>query len=293
MTTAARPLPAHGTTARGYGSPGRRAGCNCPPCRTARNRHQKQIRINRELGRSPFTSPEAAQTHIRELHQTMSWITLTAATGVQYSNLIAIYHGQRTKIRRETEARILAVTAPAKGDGGQYIDVTGTMRRVRALSYVGHSYSVISKAAKTSPNRILSIANGEQPTVRRDLAERFAAAYQKLAYSPPPKNRFTSRARNVARAKGWHGPLAWDLATIDDPAVGPEIDKPYEPAAKYQRDPLRRAEIEHLHLCGESITSIAKKLGNTKKYVSDQLGAIRRERAEQEKAAKAGLEAAA
>jgi hypothetical protein len=222
VTTAAKPLPDHGTTARAYGSPGRRPRCHCQPCRTARNRHQKKIRINRELGRSPFTSPAKAQAHLRELHETMSWDTLAAATGVWFSNLVTIYNGQRTKIRHETEAKILAVQPPAKGDGGQYIDVTGSMRRLQALSCIGHSYATLAAAADTASNRIMFIANGRQPTIRRDLAGRIKAMYPRLTTTQAPENKFTTRTRNVARAKGWNGPAAWDDDTIDDPNAYPE-----------------------------------------------------------------------
>jgi hypothetical protein len=258
VTTAVKPLPAHGTTARGYGSPGRRARCNCKPCRTARNRHQKQTRVNRELGNSPFTNPAAAQAHLRELHQTMGWNTLAAATGVQYSNLIAIYHGTRTKIRHETEAKILAAKAPAQGDGGQYIDVTGSMRRLQALSCIGHSYAAISEAAKTASNRVLSIANGRQPTVRRDLAERITAAYERLAPNPPARDRFTTRTRNVARSKGWREPQWWeDYGHIDDPGFDPAVA---EVTGFRERAELRREEIEHFAWHGDTPEQILARL---------------------------------
>ncbi|MFD5798655.1 hypothetical protein ACFWIO_35015 [Streptomyces diastatochromogenes] len=258
MTTV-KPLPAHGTTARGYGSPGRRARCNCTPCRTARNRHQKQIRINRELGRSPFTSPAKAQAHLHELHQTMGWDTLTAATGVWFSNLIAIYNGQRKKIRHETEAKILAVTAPAKGEPGQYLDATGSTRRIQALSCIGHSYSTLAAAFETSLNRILSIANGRQPTIRRALADRITAMYPQLAATPPARDKFTSRTRNVAREKGWRDPQWWeDYGHIDDPAFDP--DTADRVLNFHERAKLRREEIEHLAWCGHTPEQILDRL---------------------------------
>jgi hypothetical protein len=216
----------------------------------------------------------------------MSWDTLASVTGVPFSNLIAIYHGKRKKIRHETEAKILAVAPPTSGDPGQYIDVTSSSRRVRALCYVGHSYSMIAQAVNSSPNRIASIANGSQPSIRRDLANRITAAYPQLAFSPPPVNKHTSRTRNVARAKQWYGPLAWD--NIDDPHCEPEESAPFEAAPKYERDPDRKREIEHLYLLNESVPAIAKRLGNTEKYVNDQLQVIRCERA-----ARAGLGRAA
>jgi hypothetical protein len=45
------------------------------------------------------------------------------------------------------------------------------------------------------------------------------------------------------------------------------------------RDSMRKAEIEHLYLLGESVASIAKKLGANEKYTSDQLAVVLRERA--------------
>jgi hypothetical protein len=259
VTTTAKPLPPHGTTARAYGSPGRRARCHCQPCRTARNRHQKQMRVNRELGRSSFTSPAKAQAHLIELHRTMSWDTLTEATGVHFSNLVAIFHGQRKKIRHETEAKILAAKPPTKGDGGQYIDVTGSMRRLQALSCIGHSYATLAEAADTAPNRIMSIANGRQPTIRRDLAERIAAVYQQLAFSPSPVNKYTKRTRNVARSKGWHDPLWWeDMGGLDDPDFDPaSVDGEL---GVRQLAALRREEIEHLAWSGCSNEEIHDRL---------------------------------
>ncbi|MFD6490334.1 hypothetical protein [Streptomyces sp. NPDC060188] len=254
-----RPLPEHGTTARAYGSPGRRPRCHCAPCRTARNRHQKKIRIDRELGRSPFTSPHKAQARLQELHQTMSWDTLEAATGVWFSNLVAIYQGKRTKIRHETEAKILAVETPAKGDPGQYINATGSTRRLQALSCIGHSYAAICEAAGTCPNRVISIANGRQPTIRRDLAERIADAYQQLAPNPAPKNKHTTRTRNVAQAKGWRDPQWWDdYGHIDDPEFDPakaDVELNFHERAK-----LRREEIVHLAWHGETPDQIVARL---------------------------------
>lgn len=292
MTT--RALPAHGTTARGYGSPGRRARCHCQPCRTARNRHQKQIRINRELGRSPFTDPAKAQAHLHELHQTMSWETLAAATGVWFSNLIAIYHGKRTKIRHETEAKILAIT-PGKGDPGQYLDATGSTRRLQALSCIGYSYSTLAAAFETSLNRILSIANGRQPTIRRALADRITALYPQLAANPPGRDKYTNRTRNTARAKGWRDPQWWeDYGHIDDPAFDP--DTADRELNFHERAALRREEIIHLAWCGHDPEQILDRLNGevsistVRQIVQEWRTGQKRDR---KQVAKAGLEAAA
>jgi hypothetical protein len=189
----------------------------------------------------------------------MSWDSLEAATGVWFSNLVAIYHGQRTKIRHETEAKILAVSAPATGDPGQYIDCTGSTRRLQALSAQGHSYAVLSAAADTAPNRVMSIANGRQPTIRRDLARRITAAYEQLRATPPSPSRHTQRTLNVARSKGWRDPQWWeDYGHIDDPTFDPATaDRELN---FFERAQLRREEIKHLAWCGHAPEQIVDRL---------------------------------
>jgi hypothetical protein len=225
----------------------------------------------------------------------MGWDSLAAATGVPFSNLIAIYNGQRKKIRHETEAKILAVATPTKGDPGQYIDATGTTRRVQALSCLGHSYAAICEAANTCPNRIVSIANGRQPTIRRDLAERIATVYPQLASDPPPHNKHTSRTRNVARDKGWRDPQWWeDYGHIDDPKFDP--DRADRQLTRSELAALRRAEIEHLAWCGHTPEQILDRLNGevsistVRQIVQDWRTGQKRDR---KQAATVDLEAAA
>ncbi|MBI0301043.1 hypothetical protein JBE04_43030 [Streptomyces sp. PRKS01-29] len=190
------------------------------------------------------------------------------------SGLVAIYNGERTKIHRSTHARILAVQPPAKGDGGQLIDVTGSRRRIQALVYVGHSLRAVAEAAGTGRMRIHAIASGAQPTIQRNLAERIDAAYKRLAYKPVPVNKFTTRSRNTAKAKGWHGPLAWD--DIDNPDAQPEL----EPAAGHVPDQSETArhvaaEIQHLAAFNIPEHEIAQRVGRSQKYVHEQLAGRR------------------
>jgi len=169
--------------------------------------------------------------------------------------------GQILELVTIFEAKILAVAAPTKGDPGQYIDATGSTRRLQALSSIGHSYATICEAADTCPNRVVSIANGRQPTIRRDLADRIAAAYQRLAFSPPPKNKYTTRTRNVAHTKGWRDPHWWeDYGHIDDPEFNPAaVDRELN---FQERAKLRREEIIHLAWVGHQPEQILDRLNN-------------------------------
>lgn len=265
MTT--RPIPAHGTYARASGSRGYRAACTCDPCKAERRRVEKRFRVNRERGITSFVAPAAAQAHLHLLHKTMAWDDMADATGLPLSSLNLIYAGRRTKIRQETEAKILA-TAP-RLSGTQLVDATGSTRRIQALLYVGHSLRTLAEACGTSRMRVHKLSLGSQEGIRREHADRIAATYKRLAFKPPVRTRFTVRTTNAAKARGWHGPLAWDGATIDDPKARPDVDEPYMPIPKGGRDSLRRHEIRHLLDCGESPASIAKQMGRSEKYISD------------------------
>ncbi|MEU1663631.1 hypothetical protein ABZ547_08445 [Streptomyces sparsogenes] len=276
MTARTKPLPPHGSYARANGSPGYRPRCKCEPCLTTRRREEKRARTNRELGRSPFIDPAAARAHLQHLHQTMSWRSLATATGLPQSGLIRLYNGDRTKIHRSTHTRIMAVHPPTKGDGGQLIDATGSRRRVQALSYIGHSLQTIAEAAGTGRMRIHAIASGSQPTIRRDLTERIEAAYKRLTRQPVSTNKFTQRSRNTARAKGWHGPLAWDTDTIDDPAAQPDVEPVTERKPDQTENALHIAgEIQHLAAFNIPEHEIAKRVGRSRSYVHEQLAGRR------------------
>ncbi|MGW7053078.1 hypothetical protein [Streptomyces sp. NPDC054887] len=297
MTTA-RPIPPHGTYARANGSPGYRPPCKCEPCLITRRRNDKRGKVNRQLGRRAEVDATEARQHIELLRATRTWASISEATQVTQSGLLYIANGSRTSIHRRTHARILAVQPLSQPFTHMQIDALGTRRRLQALMAIGHSLRTLSTAASVAKDRVHDIAMGLQPTVRYDVAERIAATYERLAFRPPARDKFTSRTRNLAASRGWHGPLAWD-GDIDDPATTPEAGEAYIPAAKYRRDPLRRGEIEHLYLLGESVPSIAKQLGGNERYIADRVDDIIRERqarAEQERLAarqRTGQQAAA
>lgn len=264
MTTATRPIPAHGTYARANGSPGYREPCHCGPCRTIRRRRDKQARVRRELGHSPFTDPAASRAHLQLVHTRMSWDSISAATGIRVSNLVLIYSGQRKKIFNETHQKIMRVALPEQADPGRHLNAIGSMRRIQALQTVGHSIRTIAAEAGSARTRILSIVHGRQPTVQADLASRIALAYRNLAFQPPPRNKYTARTRNAAAAAGWHGPLAWD--NIDDPNAMPEAPEPQDHARR-RPEPVDVARVTRLTRQGLTAEEIARVLDCTKRTV--------------------------
>ena len=221
MTTAAKPLPAHGTYARGNGAPGYREPRKCGPCHKAMRRGRKQYTVNRQLGRPGLIDATPARQQLNQLTQTMTWGQICEATGLETRNLQLIADGRRTQIRRGTHDRIMAVEPQAPAPG-KYVAAIGLCRRLRALRAIGYSAQALAEKASSAEVRIQLICSGSQPTVRQVLAEKILKVYAELSQTPAPAGRSATRAKNHAAANGWAPPGAWDDDRIDDPAATPD-----------------------------------------------------------------------
>jgi DNA-directed RNA polymerase specialized sigma24 family protein len=274
VTTAAKPLPPHGTYARANGSPRYRKPCKCEPCLIARRRQDKKWKVSRALGNPAMVDATPAREHLAELRKTRTWASICTATGIAQSNLFYIANGTRSEVQRATRDAILAVQPGPKAVDTLHIDALGSRRRLQALMTVGHSVRLIARECSIAKDRAHDIALGLQPTVRADVAQRIADAYTRLAFRPAPVNKFTQRTRNLAAARGWHGPLAWD--DIDNPDEQPDT----EPASETElnRDDLaalRRSEVEHLSRFNLSSHEIARRLDIAESTVNGILRELR------------------
>lgn len=210
-----RPVPDHGTYARANGSPGYREPCKCDPCLAARSKKKKAERLNRQLNRPARLDASLAARRLRQLNKSMGWKDLAAALGTSGSHIRAIASGRIPIIATSTHIKIMRVEQSSSG--GQYIDATGSIRRIRALIAIGHSLESIAAAAGTYSTRIQPLAVGH-PRLRRFLADRIKVAYQQLS----EEHGSNTRGRNRAVANGWPPPAAWDDERIDDPSAAPE-----------------------------------------------------------------------
>lgn len=277
MTTAAKPLPPHGKRPRYL------RGCRCLPCRDANKRYCKQYRVR--TVRKPV---RVDATPVRErlqgwIDQGYSQIQIGDAVGKASADISKLLNGQAT-LAPSVAARILRAAGPKGIPSKAVTDSTGTLRRAQALYVIGYPIYRIAEGVPMAANHLGRLLNGQPATVSVAVAEGMAALYEQLRWRPGPSH----YAVHDARRRGFHGPFVWD-GNIDDPNAKPEKAKPYKPVAKNGRDSMRKAEIEHLYFLGESIASIAKRFDGNEKYVSDLLGAIRRERAaraERERAAR-------
>ncbi|MFE3487497.1 hypothetical protein [Streptomyces griseus] len=218
MTTAirrSRPLAPHGTYSRANGQYGIRPPCHCEPCRTTRSRVKKQQRLNRHRGIPPLVDAAPTAKRLHELHESSGWEDIARAAKTSASHLREIASGRLTQISPKTQAKIMAIRPAATG--GQYIDSTGTVRRVRALIALGYTLIDIAESANVAVARVQTLAAG-YPSLRRTVAERITNAYQELSETSGTN----TRAKNRARTNGWAPPATWDDDTIDDPLAHPE-----------------------------------------------------------------------
>lgn len=255
-------------------------GCTSPACAQANYRYMSALRLDHSRGIYRLCDAAPVLEHVQRLLAN-GWLVrqINEVSGVSASAIRYVLYGQPS-ISHDRARAILSIPIGPPPADPTVTDATGTVRRLRALACLGHTLDSITVETGISRWRLGRIITGKFTKIDVDTARHIAQVFRRLS---------TFRADNPhtirrARAEGWHGPLAWD--NIDDPACQPEEAAPYEAAPKYERDPDRKREIEHLYLLGESVQSIAKALDGNEKYISDQLNVVLRERAAKKHAAR-------
>ncbi|MET8081855.1 hypothetical protein [Streptomyces sp. NPDC005303] len=254
-----------------------RRGCRRAECRKADRIYRKQYELRQLAGIPSHIPGPVVAAHIRALTGSGHTIRgIASRSDISERAINYILNGQENVLR----AKALTVLSIQPLTEAPRVDATGTARRIQALAAIG--WPVIWTAAQTGYHYsyLFSITSGHRQTIPRPVAQRFTALYREYSH----RAGYSEFTRSIARRNNWHGPMAWD--DIDDPNAKPEKTEPYGAAAKNGRDSLRKAEIEHLYLLGESVPSIAKQLGANEKYTSDQLNEVlrdREKRAEQER----------
>lgn len=248
-------------------------GCQRDECKQANYRYMSRIRLDHARGQRRRTNATQTRHHIERLIAA-GWTQAQIArvARLAHRTVGAVVAGCPTVANATALAILTIPLGPAPTDTRD-VDATGTIRRIRALVAIGWPVAQLAHRFGLYPTALGNIARGQLQHVRATTADTIALEYRELCRTPGP----SQRARNEARKKGWHGPLAWD--DIDDPAAQPERFEEYQPVAANGRDSMRKAEIEHLYLLGESVEQIAKKFDGNEKYTADQLGAVLRERA--------------
>jgi DNA-binding CsgD family transcriptional regulator len=220
VTTATRKLPPHGTEYR-YRGPvdGAWPGCRCLKCTQAQARGGKARALARLRGEGPLYPGAPVVDHIQKLHASgMSYALIARRARVSDATVTYLVRGITKNPKRDKALRILAVK-PADFDTSANRPAFMSIRRLRALYFLGHNPTTIGAAAHLDPSTISHVANGRYETVEAATDLGIRRAYAELC----TRTGTSSKAKKRAAALGWHGPLAWD--NIDDPDCQPETDE--------------------------------------------------------------------
>jgi hypothetical protein len=207
--------------------------CRCTPCRQANRDSERERARRRTYGQeqSLYVDAGPSRERVRAL--------LAAGVGLQriaqqssvghgtLTHLLYGSYGQRQRppakrVRRDTEARLLAIGDPRRNLApGTLIDATGTRRRLRALAAIGWSTPLLAQhlGRHRGPLR----RDFYEQSVKASTAEGVRRLYDQLWDTKPPESTTrermaASKARNTATRNGWRPPLAWD-----------DIDNDHEP----------------------------------------------------------------
>ncbi|MGW4050847.1 hypothetical protein ACWENA_08435 [Streptomyces sp. NPDC004779] len=251
---------------QGHGTRGcYQRGCRLPECQRANYRYSKQLGVDHAQGTFREQDATRAREHMEKL-LALQWrqADISRATGISRSVISLLANGQQATSAVNVAA-ILAIPIGhlvRPGDRAR-VPAVGSMRRLRALATLGHTWKVIALQTDITDDRLGDMARGVLNEVRPEEAQSIARVYRRLCNV---KGR-CAQVASCAVGKGWHGPLAWD--DIDDPTAKPEACEPYRPIPKNGRDSMRRQEVQHLLACGESVASIAKRMRANEKYIGD------------------------
>lgn len=265
MTTT-RELPPHGTYARARGN--HRSGaqrCHCYPCRAAEGAYAKRRKFLKASGRPLLADAAPIAAHLKRLTTAGDSLTVIAEQiGYSRSTLANITSGRTKKVRSALADKILAIQPGNAMASNKSVPAIGSIRRLRALSAIGHYLKDIAAAADIEHSTASYLLNGHPETIHYELAQRINRGYRQLS------TRRGTSARSMRRAEReqWAPPAAWDDDQIDDPNGTPDTGD----AAAMTRDELgayRRQEIAHLASFGIPEHEIAQRLGMSPHYVHD------------------------
>lgn len=179
--------------------------------------------------KGPLVNAEPVRRHVRNLMSAgISVQRIAEHAGISFATVSGLLYtrgpgrGRAEKIRLVNAQRILSVRA--ENIVAHYVDPTGTHRRLQALMANGWPQLRLGPYIGLHPVYVNALLN--QPNIYGTTAVAVAAAYDRLWNKDPRQHGVKTgtykKVRNLARAKGWAPPAAWDDDTIDDPNAHPE-----------------------------------------------------------------------
>lgn len=259
-----RRIADHGTLSRYV-----QGKCRCEPCRSTAVRYNKKLRSDRYQGRERLVDAESIRAHVAHLQQQgMSFRAISQAAGWASRNALATALS-RTRVRRDTAERILAVQPTSDIRPTRYTDATGARRRLQALASIGWPSRQLAHAlGQKDPSLVQRIQSGKATSIRQGTAQAIADLYNKLWNHQGP----SQRTRSAAQARGWLPPLAWDDDNLDNPHAQPDTGA----VRTTKRSTLNLEDLHELLRWGHTRDEAAARLGTSREAIDK---ALSRERA--------------
>lgn len=221
--------------------------------RAATTHKQSRRRRLKAMGQwqDPLVPAEPVRQHLRKIHDAtgMPYYAIAERIGLPHDSSLQPLlwgrgqYGPSERILRETADLVMAYwPTPDDFPESVLIEATGTRRRVEALAVRGWSRNWVARQIGMREDNFRKAISKDRVTVR--LARRVASVYDAWWNQDPMDHGAelnpVARVRAAARRSGWHGPLAWDDDTIDDPdavpltdAVQPVVSEGGDLAARY------------------------------------------------------------
>lgn len=211
--------------------------CRCRPCIDASSAAERRRQKLKAFGRYDAGRVDAGpvREHILMLAEHGLGLKRVAKlAGVSNSTLGNVVYGRtergegpQKRLERRTAEAILAVKPGVEiAACGARVDATGTHRRLQALVAIGYSISSLGRRLGILVSN-MDGPMGASAEVTAATARKVRELYDELWNQPYHPDEWklkvaASRARNLAKARGWAPPMAWDDDAIDDPTARPE-----------------------------------------------------------------------
>ncbi|MFF4791903.1 helix-turn-helix domain-containing protein [Streptomyces sp. NPDC001276] len=270
MTTAAKPLPPHGSEARYQGNTTRQP-CRCRTCINGWTRAGQKRLLARLAGRPATIPAEPVTSHLAELAAAnMSPRQIAILAGVDVSTVRSHAAGEFPVIWRTTAEKILAVRPGQHATDG-WMSPLGAVRRCHALYTLGHGPRTIAAAHPDLTLRTVEyVVRGTRQYITVAVHNAICEVYRTLCQVPGT----SSQAKLRAAKEGWHGPLAWD--DIDDPNCQPDTGGVTVWRSRRPKAVIDRSRVAKLTAQGHSAAQIAEIIGCNPRSVSRVRGEIAR-----------------
>ena len=185
--------------------------CRCDNCTLERSRKRKLHSVGK-----PYRVPNdvAWAKLTQRFEQGWSARAVASACGVP-DYYFSDHHAEwkRGNVMRLGPVLAQAVMTMERPTAGQ-VGAEPSRRRLRALAVIGYSLTTMSEETGIKVSALAMIRN-RNLRCSATTAATIEDTYTRLHMTPGPDG----QAITSARAKGWHGPLAWD--DIDDPNEQP------------------------------------------------------------------------